>query len=1531
MTGSHQYAEDGPYNISVMINDVGKSTTTDNGSTTVLDAHLTAGTLTATGGVEGVSPTTLRATFTDANLAAPTSDFSGTIFWGDTTSSNFTSSAVSGSGGSYTVTGSHQYGKEGSYNISVMINDVGRSTTTDNGSITVADAPPPSPSLAAEGLVEGQLGVLATISSPESNPGDSDGDSEDLDEDYVATITVNGGSPFTVLAQPGPFAGDYEILITPPEEGTFLATVSVTDVDGGTTSPTVSGSFTVSDVPPQVSLANTGLLEGQEGVVAFVTETNPGDTDSDTEDTNEDFTATVTLGGVPVPSQVAFDSALGEYEVFATPSEEGTSVSLNVTVTDTDGGTSTSVTGSVNIADAPPSVTLAATPLVEGQEGVVAFVTETNPGDTDSDTEDTTEDFTATVTLGGVPVPSRVAFDSALGEYEVFATPLEEGTSVSLNVTVTDTDGGTSTPVTGSVNIADAPPSVTLAATPLVEGQEGVVAFVTETNPGDTDSDTEDTNEDFTATVTLGGVPVPSQVAFDSALGEYEVFATPSEEGTSVSLNVTVTDTDGGTSTPVTGSVNIADAPPSVTLAATPLVEGQEGVVAFISATEVNPGDTDKDTEDTTEDFTATVTLGGVPVPSRVAFDSALGEYEVFATPSEEGTSVSLNVTVTDTDGGTSTPVTGSVNIADAPPSVTLAATPLVEGQEGVVAFVTETNPGDTDSDTEDTTEDFTATVTLGGVPVPSRVAFDSALGEYEVFATPLEEGTSVSLNVTVTDTDGGTSTPVTGSVNIADAPPSVTLAATPLVEGQEGVVAFVTETNPGDTDSDTEDTNEDFTATVTLGGVPVSSRVAFDSALGEYEVFATPLEEGTSASLNVTVTDTDGGTSTPVTGSVTIADALPSVSLANTGLVEGQEGVVAFISATEVNPGDTDKDTEDTTEDFTATVTLGGVPVPSRVAFDSALGEYEVFATPLEEGTSVSLNVTVTDTDGGTSTPVTGSVNIADAPPSVTLAATPLVEGEEGVVAFVTETNPGDTDSDTEDTTEDFTATVTLGGVPVPSRVAFDSALGEYEVFATPLEEGTSVSLNVTVTDTDGGTSTPVTGSVNIADAPPSVTLAATPLVEGQEGVVAFVTETNPGDTDSDTEDTNEDFTATVTLGGVPVPSRVAFDSALGEYEVFATPLEEGTSVSLNVTVTDTDGGTSTPVTGSVNIADAPPSVTLAATPLVEGQEGVVAFVTETNPGDTDSDTEDTNEDFTATVTLGGVPVPSRVAFDSALGEYEVFATPLEEGTSVSLNVTVTDTDGGTSTPVTGSVNIADAPPSVTLAATPLVEGEEGVVAFVTETNPGDTDSDTEDTNEDFTATVTLGGVPVPSRVAFDSALGEYEVFATPLEEGTSVSLNVTVTDTDGGTSTPVTGSVNIADAPPSVTLAATPLVEGQEGVVAFVTETNPGDTDSDTEGGANEDFTATVTLGGVPVPSRVAFDSALGEYEVFATPLEEGTSVSLNVTVTDTDGGTSTPVTGSVNIADAPALGHPRSHAFGGGPGGGRRLRHGNQPGRH
>ena len=124
--------------VSVFNAEIGADLTSAAVPFTILDAPLTAGTVNASGGVMGVTATNLTATFSDANQNAPISGFSGTIHWGDGTTSSFTSSSVTGSNGNYTVTGSYQYASPGIYNISVTVNDVGGSTTTITGSTTVA-------------------------------------------------------------------------------------------------------------------------------------------------------------------------------------------------------------------------------------------------------------------------------------------------------------------------------------------------------------------------------------------------------------------------------------------------------------------------------------------------------------------------------------------------------------------------------------------------------------------------------------------------------------------------------------------------------------------------------------------------------------------------------------------------------------------------------------------------------------------------------------------------------------------------------------------------------------------------------------------------------------------------------------------------------------------------------------------------------------------------------------------------------------------------------------------------------------------------------------------------------------------------------------------------------------------------------------------------------------------------------------------------------------------------------------------------
>jgi hypothetical protein len=162
VSGSHTYAEEGPFTAAATITDVDtpNNAATATSTATVSDAALGAGPASSVAATEGIGFAGPVGTFTDDNGGA-TADFVARIDWGDGTMS---AGAVSGPmGGRITVSGSHIYVDEGTYTIAVGVQDDGGSTAILSGTATVADA-----SLAATGnpnllLTNPVSGTLATF------------------------------------------------------------------------------------------------------------------------------------------------------------------------------------------------------------------------------------------------------------------------------------------------------------------------------------------------------------------------------------------------------------------------------------------------------------------------------------------------------------------------------------------------------------------------------------------------------------------------------------------------------------------------------------------------------------------------------------------------------------------------------------------------------------------------------------------------------------------------------------------------------------------------------------------------------------------------------------------------------------------------------------------------------------------------------------------------------------------------------------------------------------------------------------------------------------------------------------------------------------------------------------------------------------------------------------------------------------------------------------------------------------------------
>ena len=269
VTGTHTYTEEGSYTATVSVNDTDnnyvKGTVQD--SVSVADAALTAGAPKTVGSVEGAAFSGVVGTFTDGFSGAPLSDYSGTIDWGDGT----TSPATFSGSGPVSVSGTHTYEEEGTYALTVQVADDGGSTATLTATMNTADAALSAGPSQARNAVEGAAfsGSVATF---------TDADPHGTVTDYTATIDwgdgttsaggISGSGPFTVLG-----THVYE------EEGTYSVNVYIADAGGSTTS--VSDTMSVADAALHgVGITRT-TINPVTGPIAQFTDDDPFGTASD--------------------------------------------------------------------------------------------------------------------------------------------------------------------------------------------------------------------------------------------------------------------------------------------------------------------------------------------------------------------------------------------------------------------------------------------------------------------------------------------------------------------------------------------------------------------------------------------------------------------------------------------------------------------------------------------------------------------------------------------------------------------------------------------------------------------------------------------------------------------------------------------------------------------------------------------------------------------------------------------------------------------------------------------------------------------------------------------------------------------------------------------------------------------------------------------------------------------------------------------------------------------------------------------------
>ncbi|MEP6819417.1 MAG: FG-GAP-like repeat-containing protein [bacterium] len=189
VNGTHTYAKEGTYHFVVRIADMSGNFASATGTATVADAPLTATGKTISA-VRGAAFTGVVANFIDADPTGNVAEFSANIGWGDGANSVGTISN-DGSGG-FNISGSHTYTSSGSFPIVVMIQDVGGSSATANGTANVS-APAIQFSLSNYSVNESGGSVQVTVARIGDTTGTASVDYATIDQGSpTSCATVNG-------------------------------------------------------------------------------------------------------------------------------------------------------------------------------------------------------------------------------------------------------------------------------------------------------------------------------------------------------------------------------------------------------------------------------------------------------------------------------------------------------------------------------------------------------------------------------------------------------------------------------------------------------------------------------------------------------------------------------------------------------------------------------------------------------------------------------------------------------------------------------------------------------------------------------------------------------------------------------------------------------------------------------------------------------------------------------------------------------------------------------------------------------------------------------------------------------------------------------------------------------------------------------------------------------------------------------------------------------------------------------------------
>jgi hypothetical protein len=529
VTGSNTYADDGSFTATVRISEGNVKVATATSSVTVAESDLTL-TGTNLSANEGQLFAGTLATFTDPGSLDASSDFSAIIDWGDRHSGNLT---LSGSNGSFTLSGSHTYNDEGTFSATIFLSEgsVTLAQTTIKATIAERDSLQGSPLTFTPTQNVAFTGTVANFTDANL--------ANHFVDDFVSTIDWGDGSTAAGVIS---FNGSGKFAVsgthTYSQPGTFTVNVTFADDAPSTVATTAASTAQVAPgnplVPQPLTFTATEHVKFAGGTVAAFADSNNGDKQSD-------FTVTIDWGdGTTTGGTLHGDNGAFTVTGTRTYADDGT-YTVAVTLAYKNGTHSATANSTAIVAESDATGTGVAFTATEGTVFTGTVATFADPGSLDA-----ASTFTALITWGDGS-HSVGTVSGGNGSYTVSGSHLyvEEGSFVT-SVTLEGAGvGALATASSSTATIAEADSlagtGTTLTAT-KGKGFTAAMATFTDANPASTALG-------FAATIDWGDGSSTAGTVIEQA-GSFVVLGTHAY-GAVRSFTATVTLSDPGAGTAV--------------------------------------------------------------------------------------------------------------------------------------------------------------------------------------------------------------------------------------------------------------------------------------------------------------------------------------------------------------------------------------------------------------------------------------------------------------------------------------------------------------------------------------------------------------------------------------------------------------------------------------------------------------------------------------------------------------------------------------------------------------------------------------------------------------------------------------------------------------------------------------------------------------------------------------------------------------------------------------------------------------------